>query len=71
MFHMLLLTLIYTVMMKVEQYGGRNALSTAFGAYSKTEDNALSIAFGGRNKKRLNWVFDAIGFIYTDYCYPL
>jgi hypothetical protein len=41
------------------------------GAYSKTEDNALSAAFGGRNKKRLNRVFDAIGFIYPDYCYPL
>jgi hypothetical protein len=41
------------------------------GAYSKTEDNALSAAFGGRNKKRLNMVFDAIGFVYPDYCYPL
>jgi hypothetical protein len=41
------------------------------GAYSKTEDNALSAAFGGRNKKRLNRVFDAIGFVYPDYCYPL
>jgi hypothetical protein len=41
------------------------------GAYSKTEDNALSAAFGGRNKKRLNRVFDAIGFMYPDYCYPL
>jgi hypothetical protein len=41
------------------------------GAYSKTEDNALSAAFRGRNKKRLNMVFDAIGFVYPDYCYPL
>jgi hypothetical protein len=41
------------------------------GAYSKTEDNALSAAFGGRGKKRLNRVFDAIGFIYPDYRYPL
>jgi hypothetical protein len=41
------------------------------GAYSKTEDNALSAAFGGRKKKRLNRVFDAIGFVYPDYCYPL
>jgi hypothetical protein len=41
------------------------------GAYSKTEDNALSAAFGGRNKKRLNRVFDAIGFVYPDYCYLL
>jgi hypothetical protein len=30
----------------------------------------LSSAFGGRSKKRLNRVFDAIGFIYPDYCYP-
>jgi hypothetical protein len=41
------------------------------GGYSKAEDNALSAAFGGRNKKRLNKVFDAIGFVYPDYCYPL
>jgi hypothetical protein len=41
------------------------------GAYSKAEDNALSVAFDGRGKKRLNKVFDAIGFIYPDYCYPL
>ena len=41
------------------------------GAYSKAEDNALSAAFGSRNKKRLNRVFDAIGFVYPDYCYPL
>jgi hypothetical protein len=31
----------------------------------------LSAAFGGRGKKRLNRVFDAIGFIYHDYHYPL
>jgi hypothetical protein len=41
------------------------------GAYSKVEDNALSAAFRGRGKKRLNRVFDAIGFIYPDYRYPL
>jgi hypothetical protein len=41
------------------------------GAYSKTEDNALSAAFGGQKKKRLNRVFDAIGFVYPDYRYPL
>jgi hypothetical protein len=41
------------------------------GAYSKTEDNALSAAFGGQGKKRLNRVFDAIGFVYPDYHYPL
>jgi hypothetical protein len=41
------------------------------GAYSKAEDNALSSAFGSREKKRLNRVFDAIGFVYPDYRYPL
>jgi hypothetical protein len=41
------------------------------GAYSKTEDNALSAAFGGRSKKRLNRVFDAIGFVYPYYGYLL
>jgi hypothetical protein len=41
------------------------------GPYSKTEDNALSTTFRGRKKKRLNRVFDAIGFIYPDYRYPL
>jgi hypothetical protein len=41
------------------------------GPYSKAEDNALSAAFGGRKKKRLNRVFDAIGFMYPDYRYPL
>ena len=40
------------------------------GPYSKVEDNVLSAAFGGRKKKRLNRVFDAIGFMYPDYCYP-
>jgi hypothetical protein len=33
------------------------------GPYSKAEDTALSAAFGGRKKKRLNRVFDAIGFV--------
>jgi hypothetical protein len=41
------------------------------GAFSKAEDNALSAAFEGRGKKRLNRVFDAIGFVYLDYRYPL
>jgi hypothetical protein len=41
------------------------------GSYSKAEDNALSTAFGSQGKKRLNSVFDAIGFIYPDYRYPL
>jgi hypothetical protein len=41
------------------------------GAYSKAEDDALSVAFGSRGKKRLKKVFDAIGFVYPDYRYPL
>jgi hypothetical protein len=41
------------------------------GSYSKAEDNALSTAFGGQGRKRLNRVFDTIGFIYPDYRYPL
>jgi hypothetical protein len=41
------------------------------GAYTRAEDDALSSAFRGRGKKRLNRVFDAVGFIYPDYCYPL
>jgi hypothetical protein len=41
------------------------------GTYSKAEDDALSAAFGGRGKKRLNRVFDAIGFVCPDYHYPL
>jgi hypothetical protein len=39
--------------------------------YSKAEDNALSTSFGGRGKKILYRVFDAIGFVYPDSCYPL
>jgi hypothetical protein len=40
------------------------------GAYSKAEDEAMMVAFGARGKKRLNRVFDVIGFVYPDYCYP-
>jgi hypothetical protein len=41
------------------------------GAYSRAEDDdAMTTAFGGRGKKRLNRVFDVIGFVYPDYCYP-
>jgi hypothetical protein len=41
------------------------------GTYSKAEDDALFAAFRGRDKKRLNRVFDAIGFVCPDYHYPL
>jgi hypothetical protein len=47
-----------------------NTSDELLGAYSKSEDNALSAAFGSRKKKRLNRVFDAIGFGYPDYCFP-
>jgi hypothetical protein len=30
----------------------------------------MNIAFGARGKRRLNWVFDAISFIYLDDCFP-
>jgi hypothetical protein len=39
-------------------------------SYSKAKDNVLSAAFGSRKKKRLNRVFDAVGFMYPDYRYP-
>jgi hypothetical protein len=40
------------------------------GAYTRAEDDAMTLAFGGRGKKRLNRVFDIIGFMYPDYTYP-
>jgi hypothetical protein len=40
------------------------------GAYSKAEDDAMTTAFGAWGKKRLNRVFDVIGFVYPYYCYP-
>jgi hypothetical protein len=40
------------------------------GAYMKPEDEAMYVAFGAQGKLRLNKVFDAIGFIYPDYCFP-
>jgi hypothetical protein len=39
------------------------------GAYSRAEDDAMTATFGGRGKKRLNRVFDVIGFVYPNYCY--
>jgi hypothetical protein len=36
----------------------------------KAEDDAMTTAFGARGKKRLNRVFDVIGFVYPDYSYP-
>jgi hypothetical protein len=41
------------------------------GAYTRAKDDAMILAFKGRSKKRLNRVFDVIGFVYPDYSYPL
>jgi hypothetical protein len=30
----------------------------------------MTVAFGTRGKRRLNRVFDVIGFVYPDYCFP-
>jgi hypothetical protein len=40
------------------------------GAYARAKDDAMTLAFEGRGKKRLNRVFDIIGFVYPNYCYP-
>jgi hypothetical protein len=40
------------------------------GAYTKAEGEAMNSVFGARGKRRLNNVFDAIGLIYPDYCFP-
>jgi hypothetical protein len=40
-------------------------------AYSRTEDEAMTVAFSARGKKRLNRVFDVIGFVYPDYSFPV
>jgi hypothetical protein len=36
------------------------------GAYTRAKDDALTSDFRGRGTKRLNRVFDVIGFIYPD-----
>jgi hypothetical protein len=41
------------------------------GAYSRTKDGAMTIAFGARGKRRLKRVFNVIGFVYPDYCFPV
>jgi hypothetical protein len=40
------------------------------GAYTKAEDEAMNTAFSARGKRRLNRVFDVVGFIYPDYSFP-
>jgi hypothetical protein len=40
------------------------------GAYTRAKDDAMTLAFRSRGKKRLNRVFDVIGFVYLDYSYP-
>jgi hypothetical protein len=39
------------------------------GAYPRAEDEAMTVAFGARGKRRLNMVFDVIGFVYPDYSF--
>ena len=39
-------------------------------AYTRAKDDAMTLAFNGRGKKRLNRVFNVIGFVYPDYCCP-
>jgi hypothetical protein len=46
-------------------------IDVLLGAYSMPEDEAMTVAFGARRKKRLNRVFDVIGFVYPDYCFPV
>jgi hypothetical protein len=41
------------------------------GAYTKAEDEAMTTAFDAHGKRRLNRVFDVIGFLYPDYCFPV
>jgi hypothetical protein len=48
----------------------RNQFGEMLGAYTKAEDEAMNTAFGARGKRRLNRVFDVIGFIYPHYCFP-
>jgi hypothetical protein len=41
------------------------------GAYTMVEDEAMTVAFGAQGKRRLNRVFDVIGFVYPNYCFPV
>jgi hypothetical protein len=40
------------------------------GGYTRAKDDAVTLAFGRQGKKRLNIIFDVIGFVYPDYSYP-
>jgi hypothetical protein len=48
----------------------RQLATSCLGAYTRAKDDAMTLAFRGRGKKRLNRVFDIIGFVYPDYSYP-
>jgi hypothetical protein len=37
---------------------------------AKAEDEAIDTAFGAGGKRRSNRVFDVVGFVYPDYCFP-
>jgi hypothetical protein len=40
------------------------------GAYTKAEDEAMNTAFSARGKKKLNIVFDVIGFFILITAFP-
>jgi hypothetical protein len=48
----------------------RQLVMKCWGAYTEAEDEAMTTAFGAQGKRRSNRVFDVIGFIYFDYCFP-
>lgn len=45
----------------------RSKRNEVLGNFIKKEDEALTTAFGSRGKRRLIWVFDAIGFVHPEY----
>jgi hypothetical protein len=41
------------------------------GNYTKKEDEALTVTFRSQGKRRLNWGFYSIRFMYLDYCFSI
>jgi hypothetical protein len=64
-------TCVCTQSPKYLEMAQRHISLSILGAYSKAEDEAMMVAFGACSKKRLNRVFDVIGFVYPDYYYPV
>jgi hypothetical protein len=54
----------------IEWLSSIEATSDELLAYTRAKDDAMTLAFEGRGKKRLNRVFDVIGFVYPDYSCP-